>query len=70
MNTKLTMTALLVSSILVLAALAAIPASNSVVFAGDHDGKHTDKDGNQKNHGCEKGGNAWEKSEGKCYRPG
>jgi hypothetical protein len=83
MNTKLTMTALLVSSTLVMAALAAFPAMNSAVFATTDDDqghdyeKHNEnpgqsKDPEQKNHGCEKGvdSQGWVSSGENCYHPG
>lgn len=77
MNTKLTMTALLVSSTLVLSAFAAFPAMNSIVFAGDgHDETKHDtnpgqsKDPTQKNHGCPKGEQGYDSSNENCYHPG
>jgi len=61
MNTQVVMGAVVVSMTLILAALVATPAMNSVVFATGGGGSH---------HGCDRGSNGFENSGGRCCHEG
>jgi hypothetical protein len=60
MNTQVVMGAVVVSMTLILAALVATPAMNSVVL-GDGGGSH---------HGCDKDSNGFDNSDGACCHDG
>jgi hypothetical protein len=62
MNTQVVMGAVVVSMTLFLAALVAIPAMNSVVFAGGG--------GGGSHHGCDPGSNGFQNSGGRCCHEG
>jgi hypothetical protein len=60
MNTQVVMGAVVVSMTLILAALVATPAMNSIVFAS----------GGGSHHGCDRGSNGFENSGGRCCHEG
>ena len=62
MNTRVVTGAVVVSMTLILAALIATPAMNSVVFADGH--------GGGSHHGCDPGSNGDQNSGGRCCHEG